>query len=316
MFRYITCRFAIGWGLRVAALGLIITVIPASVAAPIQKTFATPEAAVEALIAANRGNHVDQLLAVLGPEGGKLIHSGDPVADEHGRAHFVARYDEAHKLERDGANKATLIVGKDDWPFPLPLIAERARWHFDTKAGVEEILNRRIGRNELTVIQICRAYAAAQREYSAMQLGPGGTPEYAQHFMSRTGQRDGLYWPVDPGEPESPLGPLIAQARAAGYQPGTPHMKPRPYYGYYFRILTRQGDDAAGGAKNYLVDGHMTGGFALLAYPATYGDSGIMTFMVGQTGIVYEKNLGPKTATIASQIQLFDPDVSWQPSKP
>jgi Protein of unknown function (DUF2950) len=285
-------------------------------ATPIQKTFATPEAAVEALIAANRGNHVDELLAILGPEGAKLVHSGDPVADERGRAHFVARCDEAHKLELDGANKAALIVGKDDWPFPLPLIAEHARWHFDTKAGVEEILNRRIGRNELTVIQIARAYAEAQREYSAMRLGAGGTPEYAQHFMSRIGQRDGLYWPVNPGEPESPLGPLIAQARAAGYQPGTPHLKPRPYYGYYFRILTRQGDDAAGGARNYIVDGHMTGGFALLAYPATYGDSGIMTFMIGQTGIVYEKNLGPKTASIASQIQQFDPDVSWQPSKP
>jgi len=313
MLKYMTC---LALRLGAAAIGLVIAAATASIAAPTQRTFATPEAAVEALIAANRGNHLDQLLAILGPEGAKLIHSGDPIADEHGRARFVARYDKAHKIDLDGKNKATLIVGKDGWPFPLPLVGEHDRWHFDTKAGVEEILNRRIGRNELTVIQICRAYVAAQREYSAMRLGPGGTPEYAQHFMSRAGHRDGLYWPVNSGETESPLGLLIAEARAAGYRPGTPHIRPRPYYGYYFRILTRQGENAAGGARNYIVDGHMTGGFALVAYPATYGNSGIVTFMVGQTGIVYEKNLGPRTASIASQIVQYDPDVSWQPSNP
>ena len=316
MLRDMTSRLAMALGLLAAAIGVVTLVGTASIAAPIQKTFATPEAAVDALIAANRGNQLDELLVILGPEGAKLIHSGDPVADERGRARFVASYDEAHKLDLDDATKATLIVGKDEWPFPLPLIGEHDRWRFDTKAGVEEILNRRIGRNELTVIQICRAYAAAQREYSAMRLGPGGTPEYAQHFMSRAEHHDGLYWQVNPGKPESPLGPLIAQARAAGYRPGTPHLTPRPYYGYYFRILTRQGDNAAGGVKNYIVNGHMIGGFALLADPATYGDSGIMTFMIGQTGIVYEKNLGPKTASIAAQIEQFDPDVSWQPSKP
>jgi hypothetical protein len=316
MLRYMTCQLALALRLAVAAIGLTVAAAAVSAAAPVQKTFVAPEAAVDALIAANRGNHLDELLAILGPEGAKLIHSGDPVADEHGRARFVATYDEAHKLDLDGKNKATLIIGKDEWPFPIPLVDEHDRWHFDTKAGVEEILNRRIGRNELTVIQICRAYVAAQREYAAMRLDAGGTPEYAQHFMSRTGRRDGLYWPVNSGETESPLGPLIAEARAAGYRPGTPHVSPRPYYGYYFRILTRQGDNAAGGARNYIVDGHMTGGFALLAYPASYGDSGIMTFMVGQTGIVYEKNLGPQTASIASQIVQYDPDVSWQPSKP
>ncbi len=163
---------------------------------------------------------------------------------------------------------------------------------------------------------MCRGYVAAQREYAAMRLGPGGTPEYAQRFMSTSGQRDGLYWPVKEGEAESPSGPLIAQARAAGYQPGTPHVKPRPYYGYYFRVLTRQGENASGGAKNYIVDDHMTGGFALLAYPATYGDSGIMTFMVNQAGIVYQKNLGPDTPRRVSQISQYDPDASWQVSEP
>ncbi len=300
-----------------AAMGLIAiaAVTPLAAAAP-QKTFATPAAAVDALIAANRGNHLGRLLAILGAEGARLIHSGDPIADRRGRRLFVAAYDEAHKLERDGDSKATLIVGTDEWPLPIPLVRVHARWHFDTKAGADEILNRRIGRNELSVIEVCRAYVAAQREYAGKKLGPGGSAEYAQHFMSTIGRRDGLYWPVKAGEEESPLGPLIARARAAGYRPGTPHLKPRPYYGYYFRILTEQGQNAPGGAKDYVVNGHMTGGFALIAYPATPGDSGIMTFIVNQNGIVYQKNLGPDTTRIAAAITQYDPDGSWQASQP
>jgi len=285
-------------------------------AAATQKTFATPEAAVDALIAANRGNHIGKLLEILGPQSAELIHSGDPIADRRARERFVAAYDKAHKLERDSDNKAILIVGEDEWPLPIPLIRTRARWRFDTKAGAEEILNRRIGRNELTVIEVCRAYVAAQREYAAKNLGPGGSAEYAQHFMSTIGERDGLYWPVKAGEEESPLGPLIARARAAGYRPGTPHLKPRPYYGYYFRILTQQGQNAPGGARNYIVNDHMTGGFALIAYPATYADSGIVTFIVNQDGIVFQKNLGPDTASIARQITQYDPDATWQASEP
>ena len=245
-----------------------------------------------------------------------MIHSGDPVADRRGRKLFVAAYDEEHKLERDGDHKATLIVGKDEWPLPIPLVREHAHWRFDTKAGADEILNRRIGRNELNVIEVCRAYVEAQREYAAKKLGPGGTAEYAQHFMSKIGQRDGLYWPVKAGEEESPLGPLIARARAAGYRPGTPHPRPRPYYGYYFHILTQQGPNAPGGAKDYVVDGRMTGGFALIAYPATYGDSGIMTFIVNQDGIVYQKNFDQDTTHIATAITQYDPDGSWQVSEP
>lgn len=317
MLRITTTRLVIALRLSVAAISVIaIAAVSAMAAATPQKTFASPAAAVDALIAANRGNHIGELFAILGPESAKLIHSGDPVADQRGRKRFVAHYDEAHKLELDGPNKATLIVGMDEWPFPIPLVRAHGRWRFDTKAGAEEILNRRIGRNELTVIGVCRAFVTAQREYAALRLGPGGSPEYAQHFMSAEGQRDGLYWPVKAGEPESPLGPLIAQARAAGYRPGTPHVKPRPYYGYYFRILTQQGDNASGGAKNYVVDGHMTGGFALIAYPATYGDSGVMTFIVSQAGIVYQKNLGPTTTSVASQLTQYDPDASWQASEP
>lgn len=307
-------------GLWLGATGMGIVAIPASsaMAAAVaqQKTFATPETAVDALIAANRDNSTRELLAILGPDGAKLIRSGDPVADKRGRERFLAAYDEAHQLELDGQDKAILVVGKEEWPLPIPLVRQQAGWRFDTKAGMEEILNRRIGRNELSVIEVCRAYVAAQREYAATGPGPDGRPEYAQHFMSTDGQHNGLYWPVKPGEEESPLGPLIAQARAAGYAPGAPHTKPRPYYGYYFHILTRQGNSAPGGARNYVVDGHMTGGFALIAYPATYGDSGIMTFIVNQDGIVYQKKLGPATARIAQQITRYDPDVSWQVSGP
>ena len=307
--------FIIALQVGAVAIGLLaISVVP--VLAASQKTFATPEAAVDALIAANRGNTITKLLAILGPDGAKLIHSGDPVADRRGRKLFVAAYDEEHKLEREGDHKAALIVGKDEWPLPIPLVREHARWRFDTKAGADEILNRRIGRNELSVIEVCRAYIEAQREYAAEKLGPGGTAEYAQHFMSKIGQRDGLYWPVKAGEEESPLGPLIARARAAGYRPGTPHPRPRPYYGYYFHILTQQGANAPGGEKDYIVDGRMTGGFALIAYPAMYGDSGIMTFVVDQDGIIYQKNFGPDTPRIAAAITQYDPDGSWQVSEP
>lgn len=317
MLRHAANRVLIALRLGAAAMGLIaFAAVSPLAAAATQKTFATPEAAVDALIAANRGNHIGKLLEILGPQSAELIHSGDPIADRRARERFVAAYDKAHKLERDSDNKAILIVGEDEWPLPIPLIRTRARWRFDTKAGAEEILNRRIGRNELTVIEVCRAYVAAQREYAVKNLGPGGSAEYTQHFMSTIGERDGLYWPVKAGEEESPLGPLIARARAAGYRPGTPHLKPRPYYGYYFRILTQQGQNAPGGARNYIVNDHMTGGFALIAYPATYADSGIMTFIVNQDGIVFQKNLGPDTASIARQITQYDPDATWQASEP
>ena len=300
----------------VAAGSGLMAAAPSSAMAVRQKTFATPQAGVAALIAANRTNSLSELLAILGPEGAKLIHSGDPVADKRGRTRFLAAYDAAHKLELEGRDKAILIVGREEWPLPIPLVRRQGRWRFDSKAGAAEILDRRIGRDELSVIEVCRAYVVAQREYAASRESSGGSPEYAQRFMSSPGKKNGLYWPVKPGGKESPLGPLIARARAAGYTPGAPHRKPRPYYGYYFRILTRQGKNAPGGAKNYMVGGHMSGGFALLAYPATYGDSGIMTFIVNQNGIVYQKNLGPATAQTARRITEYDPDAGWQPSEP
>jgi hypothetical protein len=297
---------------------LLITVVAiaasiASAAAIIrQKHFSTPDAAVDALMVANRDDDKPALLAILGADGSKLIRSGDRVEDSRGRARLVAAFEEAHKIELEGQDKAVLIVGKEEWPLPIPLIHDPAGWRFDTKAGEEEILNRRIGHNELKVIEVCRGYVAAQREYAALKIG--GQSEFARRFLSTPQQHDGLYWSIEPGETESPLGPLVAQAQASGYPAASAaaNAKPRPYYGYYFRILLAQGANAPGGAMSYLSEGHMTRGFALVAYPATYGDSGIMTFIVNQSGIVFEKNLGTATARIAQQITQYDPDSSWR----
>ena len=278
-----------------------------------QQYFATPDMALEALIAADRAHSQPRLLAILGAEGAPLIRSGDPVADRRGEDRFVAAFDDAHKIELDGQDKAVVIVGKEQWPLPIPLIRETNGWRFDTGAGKEEILNRRIGRNELKIIEVCREYVQAQREYAAMKAG--GQSEYARQFKSNPGRHDGLYWPAKPGDPESPFGPLVAEARAVGYGPhpdAATRTTSHPFHGYYFRILTAQGAHAAGGARSYLIAGHMTRGFALIAYPATYGDSGIMTFVVNQSGIVFEKNLGPQTSSIAGQITDYDPDLSWR----
>jgi Protein of unknown function (DUF2950) len=277
-----------------------------------QTHFPSPQSAVDALVAANRDNNEPALLAIFGADGARLIHSGDPVEDRRGRAGFVAAFDAGHKIELDGDDKATLSVGAQEWPLPIPLIRETTGWRFDTDAGKEEILNRRIGRNELKVIEICRAYVEAQREYAALKIG--GHSDFARQFKSSPGRHDGLYWPAKSGEADSPLGPLVAEARASGYPvdktaPG--RTAPRPYFGYYFRILTAQGPNAPGGTKNYVTDRHMTKGFALIAHPAIFGDSGVMTFVVNQTGIVFEKNLGPDTARVARGITQYDPDASW-----
>jgi hypothetical protein len=297
-------------------LGLWLSLAAISVAAtPVtshaQRAFATAEQAVDALIAATRANQVEALAQVLGPGGTKLIHSGDPVADKNERERFLAAYDEAHRIDAESSDKAVLIVGKEEWPLPIPLTHTSSGWHFDTLAAEQEILDRRIGRNELNVIEVCRAYVEAQREYAAIMTTSGGQPEYAQHFKSHAGSHDGLYWEIKADEAQSPLGPLVAQAQAGGYATERPVGRREPYHGYYFKILTRQGAHAPGGAKNYVTDEHMTGGFGLVAYPAIYGDSGIMTFIVGAEGIVFEKNLGPKTESIARRIEAFDPDESW-----
>ena len=312
-----TRRVSAGLIALVAWIGVSVA---APAAAPSQLTFASPEQAVDALVAAARANDPAQSEKILGRSGRKLVYSGDPVADKEGREKFVADYDRKHAIQTDGDNKATLLVGADDWPMPIPLVKEGDVWLFDTKAAAEEILNRRVGRNELNAIQVCGAIVDAEHDYAAKDRMGDGYLEYAQKFVSSPGKRDGLYWPDAPDE-ESPIGPLIASARAEGYSAGS-HVegspqgsrgKGEPYHGYFYRILKQQGKDATGGAYSYVVNGHMIGGFAVVAFPATYGDSGVMTFMVGRNGVVYEKNLGRDTTAIARRMTVFNPDASWKP---
>lgn len=281
-----------------------------SAAAPHQQAFATPEEAVQAFVAAVKANDTQALLAVLGSSARPLINSGDPVADRASREHFLRSYDEANSLVKSGDDKAVLQTGKDDWPFPIPLAKSQAGWRFDTDAGREEILDRRIGANELSAVQACLAYVDVQREYYQGDPDHDGLLHYAQKFRSAPGKRDGLYWETKAGEEESPLGPLFARATTAGYaMKGGPN--PDPYHGYYYRILTAQGADAAGGAYSYIGHGQMFGGFALVAYPAAWGNSGVMTFIVNHDGVVFQKDLGPKTAAIARAMKTFNPDSTW-----
>jgi hypothetical protein len=278
-----------------------------------QERFKTPEAAVDALVAAAKTGDTKAIVRVLGPQGKAIVSSGDPVADKNTREKFVSAFDAKHEIEREGDGRQTLILGDDDFPFPIPLINKGGQWQFDTQAGFDEILRRRIGRNELAAIQVSLAYVQAQNEYASLDPGGLGQHVYAQRIVSRPGKKDGLYWPTAEGETPSPLGELAAQASAEGYKAGA---KPIPYHGYYYRILKRQGSGAPGGAYDYLVKGKMIGGFALLAYPAEYGNSGIMTFMVNQDGTVYQKDLGPRTAKLARRIDSFSPDQTWTKVEP
>ena len=297
-----------------AALILVMSCATARAATTGQKHFETPEEAVQDLIDALRKDDKRQLAEVLGPGSGPLLSSGDKVADNHGREAFLREYDERHRLEA-GGGKIVLYVGADDYPFPIPVVPDGPSWRFDTPEGKEEILNRRIGRNELAAIQVCLAYVDAQREYYAQARKQGEVLEYAQRMASTPGKRDGLYWEAKAGEPESPLGPLVAKARTEGYRKSEAK-GPIPYHGYYYRILTGQGPDAPGGATDYVAKGHMIGGFGLVAFPAQYGASGVMTFIVNHDGVVYQKDLGPSTAARAEQMKLFNPDTGWQKVTP
>lgn len=283
----------------------------ASAGAP-QRSFVSPEQATDALVTAARADRAADLLAILGPDGRKLIFSGDPVADREGREKFVAAYDKAHKIQTPDERHAILVIGDDEWPLPIPVVRRDGAWRFDSKAGEQEILSRRIGRNELNAIEACRAYVDAQRDYASKDRNHDGLLEYASKFVSSKGKQDGLYWPAAAGEEASPLGPAVANARAEGYGRKGSSGKRTPYHGYYYKILTRQGEDAPGGAHDYLAHGHMIGGFALVAFPARYGVSGVMTFIVNQDGIVHQKNLGPNTATLARAMSTYSPDASWK----
>jgi len=291
----------------VLALGLAPPIFGAD--AVKQKTFSSPEEGVKALMEATKKNDTKAMLAILGPEAKSLIESGDQVSDRAAGERFVKSYEESNKLVKSGDTQAVLEVGKDAWPFPIPLVKESAGWRFDTQEGKEEIINRRIGRNELDVIQVSLAFVDAEREY--YQRDPDGDKllQYAQKFISTKGKRDGLYWETKSGEQPSPLGPLVARARGEGYKGAAG--KPIPYHGYYYKILTGQGKDAPGGAYDYLVKGKMMGGFGMVAYPAQYGTSGIMTFIVNHDGVVYQKDLGTKTASVAQAMTKFNPDKTW-----
>lgn len=277
----------------------------------VQKAFPSPEKAVEALVEAVKADDIQSLLGIFGPGSRHLILSGDPIEDKRGREWFARHYEAKNRLE-ETSDKVTLHVGNDDWPFPIPIVKAGDAWRFDTAAGRQEILARRIGRNELNAIQVCLAYVDAQKEYAARKAREGaGLLEYAQKFVSAPGKRDGLYWESGEGQEQSPIGPLFAAARDQGYSGKSLGEESEPYHGYYYRILTAQGKNAPGGAQDYVVGGKMIGGFALIAYPAHYRASGVMTFIVNHNGMVYQKNLGKGSKKAAQAIKAFDPDKTW-----
>jgi Protein of unknown function (DUF2950) len=277
------------------------------------KAFGTPEAATEALVAATRTGKVSNVLAVLGSGANGLLGSGDPVADAAGLQHFVELYDQRHRLEAPSKTSRSLVLGTDDWPFPIPLVKGKSGWSFDAKAGQAEILARRIGQNELDAIQVCLGYFNAQGDYRARNPERADVPHYADRLISSPGKRNGLYWPAGKEEAESPMGPAVGGARQAGY--ALEHGKQTPYHGYLYKILTAQGPKAEGGARDYKVNGKLVDGFALVAYPAAYGSSGIKTFLVNQSGVVLQKDLGPDTAKKAAALTRYDPDPSWTPAE-
>lgn len=274
------------------------------------QAFRTPEDGFAALVAAIRARNESQALRVLGTAGHRLIRSGDPVADRNARDRFLAAYDAKNEILRPTPDRAVLQIGEDGWPLPLPMVQRSGAWRFDSVAAGQEIVDRRIGRNELDTIETLRAVVDAQRDYARTAGRQGAFQAYARRFFSTPGQRDGLYWPTRDDEPESPLGPLMAAASAGGYAHGRGDT-PQPYHGYLFRILESQGPAAPGGAMDYVVNGRMIGGFAVIAVPARYGVSGIKTFMVSHDGVVYEQDLGPDTEREAAGITAFDPGEGW-----
>jgi hypothetical protein len=274
------------------------------------KDFDTPEAAVQALIEASKSDGNGPLLDLLGKDAKPLVDSGDPVADKNARENFVASYQAANSLDKSTADSVTLEVGEDKWPFPIPIVSNGGKWYFDSPTGIDELINRRVGANELATIQSCLAYVDAQREYYVRNVQNDAFLHYANRLISTDGKKDGLYWPAGENEQPSPLGEGFAQARAEGYvQEGA--MKGAPYHGYIYRMLTKQGPGAHGGAYEYLVNDQLLGGFAAVAFPADYGNSGVMTFIVNHDGVVFSKDLGPDTAKLAMAMDTFDPGEGW-----
>lgn len=278
-----------------------------------QKTFGSADDAVQALFDAAKAQDYGQMDAIFGPGGKDLIISKDPAVNKDLFQRFVKAFEERNRLDVSPNNNATLYVGDNEWPFPVPIVKKGSTWLFDTKQGKAEVLRRKIGRNELDTIQSCLAYVDAQKDYASMTMPKSGIGEYAQKFISDPDMRNGLYWETKGNEVPSPLGIFMAQARKEGLEPKK--NTPVPYHGYYYRILTSQGKNASGGARDYVVNGKMTGGFALVAYPAEYGSTGVMSFIVNQDGVVYQKNLGKNTAKTAQAMKAFDPDMTWKQVK-
>ena len=272
-----------------------------------QRTFATPQEAAHALADAAEANDTAALLKILGPEGKDIVSSGDASEDKSGRSQFARLAAEKLQIRQDTADRNTILAGSQEWPFPVPLVFTGGRWRFDSAAGRVEVLARRVGRHELDAIEVCRGYVEAQMDFAAHH-GGSAPLHYAQSIVSSPGKQDGLYWE---GDPNSLVPKSFASAAAAMFAQGK---RPVPYHGYYFRILKAQGPDAEGGAADYMVNGQMIGGFALVAFPAEYGVSGILTFIVNQHGIVYSKDLGANTMMLARKMTVFNPDKSWKPA--
>ncbi|HKM49457.1 MAG TPA: DUF2950 domain-containing protein [Terriglobales bacterium] len=276
-----------------------------------QQVFPSADAAASALVAAGKADDIKALSSILGPDSDQVLSSGDPVADKNARADFVSRYQEMHRLQYDDQGRVILFVGANNWPVPVPLVKKNGGWIFDTAAGKDELLYRRIGRNELFAIKVLEDLADAQTEYASDAHDGESAGQFARKVLSDTGKQNGLYWEAGEGQPESPIGPLVASATAEGYRKDNGG-SPIPFHGYYYKVLTGQGKNAPGGAKNYLVNGNMTNGFAFLAYPAEYRASGVMTFMINQDGVIVQKDLGADTVKAASEIAEYNPDKSWQ----
>ncbi len=298
--------------LRAAVLTFTVLIATSSVvpvfAGAKAKTFKTPEAAVDAIIDAVRQNEVPAMMAILGEGSEQLFETGDAVQDSNRREAFLALYDERHDLQPIADDQIELVIGEIAWPYPIPLVQEGKKWSFDTASGIEEIINRRVGENELKAIQSCLATVDAQREYASRDHDGDGILEYAQKFRSTIGRRDGLFWPARAGEPDSPLGETVVAAAAEGYLGVTGDA----FHGYHYFLLTSQGPNAPGGAYDYLVREDLIGGFAVLAFPAEYGESGIMTFLVNHHGVVYQRDLGPETTAEAGHITALDPSEAWE----
>src|SRR5215472_12164585 len=273
-----------------------------------QRTFDSPGKAAAAMFDAAKTGDTNTLMQIFGPESKEVLASGDPVADKDNRELVVKKYEEMHRFVTGPDKSVILYIGAENWPFPIPIVEKNNVWFFDTAKGKQEVLFRRIGRNETFTIGTLRSLADAQNEYAVTTHDQDSTKQYARKILSDEGKHNGLYWKTGPGEPASPIGPLIAQATREGYEKGA---KAIPFHGYYYRILTGQGKDAPGGAMSYLTDGKLTKGFAFIAYPAEYRNSGVMTFIVGKNGQIYQKDLGNDTAKIAASMTDFNPDKTW-----